>query len=471
MPLDLGPLDRAQQIRAQTGTTGLAQLTGTLADFAEKRRLEKRADVKESGAFLLEQLKEAPEPTSERKINSTLMNQWESLVGDWKQQYSDSRGLLNNQQRMQMKQDLLTFGQMADEITSVKKTYDKAKQVATTGKGYERFNLNTPLYNEWLDALEGGKSAEEIAVIMERIKDTDTGFSFLDYKAVDPINIEDSIMSDYRKVAEKRKDVREVTTEKGGKRFTTKRDVVTHGTPEEARNYFSRALISHPELQRVAKGIRNSLSDNEKIEALRLYGDSKTPYLDYYVDNKFDPDRFVTGDVVAGETVKPVTGDGRKQKTVKIRNDAWDFRGERKLFAPGNMSFYEKGKRKTENFQTGYATKLNYGKIPGTNKEQLYVTVLVPKPGTDVQLRLAKGEDVPQDELIKAALAPDKSKEIYVPYDEMQDVLKDFNFENIDQFTDKAQEGKFTLEGYGDFTRKELLDAGWTDQQIDALNK
>jgi len=272
----------------------------------------------------------------------------------------------------------------------------------------------------------------------------DTGQYFVSMRPIDPSVTVEKILAEFQKATKRPIGKRTVVVEKDGKKYTTSVDDYEYGTADEFIEFAKSSIASDRDRGAwMVKGIGLALSPDEQMKAMELYPEKEITevFNDYFWDQKVRPkaEKILNPKPIVDTRVEPVSSTG-KSKTIPMVDGSWDIRGNPQKFTGSEKEVYDsKGNRVNLTEKTAYITELKYGKIPGSKNTGLYVAMIISKKGgayDDLIKRKQSGEIVGRDEWMAAYLnQSEKSQEVYIPYNKVKNVLKDYTFEGIDEFT------------------------------------
>ncbi len=274
----------------------------------------------------------------------------------------------------------------------------------------------------------------------------DSGIKFVNVKPIDASVTFESVLNEFKK-EENLLGKKSFTSDKGGNRYTNTTSTYGYGSVDDFIK-FGKAKSADPEEgAQIKKGILQSLTPEEKDNAFKMYP-NKEPleaYTDYFWDEKvkgiankkLQPREVKSTDVAPS----PKSTTGSDDKLIKKTPDGWDIRGNPKSIKGTIKTAYtDKGKKISVTDRNAYITEIKYGKMPGTNKEGLYASVLVPKQGKineEILRRRAEGNPMSSAEIVAAySSESEKSQEVYVPYNDIKNTLKDYTFDGIDKYSE-----------------------------------
>jgi len=319
-----------------------------------------------------------------------------------------------------------------------------AKKMMGDPKNKGLYDYRFDEFDNILYDLKNGNIELEDFVTFDWDKDYTAGKPFVDLHPIPPIELEVKTVSQFKKLTEEEKK-RSLTTLKEGKEIKSSSDVKSYGDYDEFVDLVTNNILASDKSAWYAGWIINKLTPEQKIQAVNDYpfDDVSIGQMKYYYKNVANDvfEKHLAPDVVSGLDIRPEKiSSSEKEKTIPMVNGSWDIRGNPQKFTGSEKEVYDsKGNRVNLTEKTAYITELKYGKIPGSKNTGLYVAMVISKKGgayDDLIKRKQSGEIVGRDEWMAAYLnQSEKSQEVYIPYNKVKNVLKDYTFEGIDEFT------------------------------------
>lgn len=313
--LDFNPLDFRQAIAADpvgkaiAGTIG--KISGVATQAIEERQVKKAKIEKD----FIEQMKFDTSVTGNNIINNRIAYEYEKLRDKHLKVLAERKGWLTPEDQINLRSDMQALAGLTNELKSIQNLYDQARQKGTTGKGREIYDLNTDKWGELMAGLTGEEPISNIKAKILDIKQSDTDFPFLNYQPYDISVLEKTARKEYRQQNKEDTNIESMTTERNGKTYTTSVKTTSYGDETSARNFMRSSFLGSPNSTNFSKGLQQQLTEEQKREALSKYGPksdnpSKTPYLDYYINDVFDPSKFIRDVEISKEAVKPTRKGG-----------------------------------------------------------------------------------------------------------------------------------------------------------------
>ena len=313
--LDFNPLDFRQAIiadpagKAIVGTVG--HVLGDVSGAIEERKARKAKIEKD----FVDQMKFDTSITGNNIINNRVAYEYGKLRDKHLKILAERKGWLTPEDQINLRSDMQALAGLTNELKSIQKLYDQARQKSLTKDGRQNFDLNTDKWGELMSGLSGNESIDNLLYFLQQVKQSDTEFPFLEFKPYDISVLEKTARKDYRQQNKGDTSVESITSERNGKTYSTSIKTTSYGDEEAARNFMRSSILNSPNAINFSKGLQQKLTEQQKQEALAKYGPeseepSKTPYLDFYVNDMFDPSKFTQEIEETKSVVKPVRKGG-----------------------------------------------------------------------------------------------------------------------------------------------------------------
>lgn len=397
--LDFNPLDFRQAIAADPAGKAIAgtisHVLGTAAQGIQARQ-QKKEQLKKD---FIEQMKYDTSITGNNIINNRVAFEYQKLRDKHLKVLADRKGWLTPEDQINLRSDMQALASLANELKSVQKYYDLARQKSLTKDGRQTFNLNTDKWGELMAGLSGDEPIDNLLQALRNVKQSDTEFPFLEYKPFDVSVLENIARKQYRQQFKGDTQTESYTVEKNGKTYTTTKKTTSYGDEISARGFMKNTFLDNPNAINFSKGLQEKLTDTQKQEALSKYGPesenpSKTPFLDYYVNDIFNPSKF-TEDI---EQTKAATKPTRKGGGLSL------------IFGGGTAKGPDEYKPQEDQVE---GIKLNeyveFAKAGRTPKTVRQVTVTGAQRVRNGNIEEAKNLDTPSDYTV-AGYSLDKNK-------------------------------------------------------------
>jgi hypothetical protein len=313
--LDFNPLDFRQAIAADPAGRAIAgtisHVFGKTAEGIQKRQ-EKKEQIKKD---FIEQMKYDTSITGNNIINNRVAYEYQKLRDKHLKVLAERKGWLTPEDQINLRSDMQALSSLTNELKSVQNLYDKAKQNSLTKDGRQTFNLNTDKWGELMAGLSGDEPINNLLQALNDVKQSDSGFPFLEYKPFNVSVLENVARKQYRQQFKGDTQTESYTVEKNGKTYTTAKKTTTYGDDISARGFMKNSFLDNPNAINYSKGLQEKLTDSQKRDALNKYGPesenpSKTPFLDYYVNDIFNPSKFTQEVEQTKEATRPTRKGG-----------------------------------------------------------------------------------------------------------------------------------------------------------------
>lgn len=311
--LDFRPLDfRASILNDRTGSyiSGAIQDIGKAATGAIRERRARKEQIKKD---FIDQMTYDTSITGNNIINNRVSYEYGKLKDKYLKVMQDRKGWLTPEDMINLRSDMEGLSSLANQLKSVQNMFNNAKKIAISKDGRDMFDLDTSKWGELMSIVSGETDTANLIGELNNIQQSDTEFPFLNYQAHDILSFENSLIKPYRQTFAGDTEQVQSTKEKEGKQYTSTTKITSFGTPEDAMDFYKGNLLKLG--QRgigYIKGIQNNLTQQEKEEAIKQYGtksenQSQTPYLDYYLKNKFNPEKLTRLKEEKKITAKPLS--------------------------------------------------------------------------------------------------------------------------------------------------------------------
>lgn len=314
--LDFSPLDFRQAIMSDPAGKSIAGaisgVSKSVTGAIQQRQKRKEAIKKD----FVDQMTFDTSITGNNIINNRIAYEYGKLRNKHTKILADRKGWLTPEDMINLRSDMQGLSSLANELKGIQSLYDTARNRSITQDGRTSFDLKTDNWGDLMGIISGENTTENLIGKLNEVKQSDTGFPFLDYKSYDINTLKNNARKSFRQQykGDTKESVYEV--EKNGKRYSTSKKVTQYGDEEKARDFFKSSFLNNSSSANFSKGLQNELNESQKIEALKKYGPesddpSNTPYLDYYIKEVFNPEDF-TQETEQGKTVVKPAPKGTK---------------------------------------------------------------------------------------------------------------------------------------------------------------
>lgn len=313
--LDFSPLDFRQAILADPAGKAISKTIQTGFQAAQGAIEERRAKKEAIKKDFIEQMTYDTSITGNNIINNRVAYEYQKLRDKHLKVLSERKGWLKPEDLINLRSDMMGLSSLANELKSTQSLYENARRMAITKDGRSTFDLDTQKWGDLMSIISNDDTTDNLLEKLNEIKQSDSEFPFLNYRPYDLNILEKEARKAYRQ--EYKGDISQETVklEKGGKKHTTNVKTVSYGDDNSARGYLKTSLLGNPNSINYTKGLQSILTEDQKNEAMQLYGaksenPSMVPFVDYYINNMFDPKKF-TKDVTTTQTIsEPIKATG-----------------------------------------------------------------------------------------------------------------------------------------------------------------
>lgn len=314
--LDFSPLDFRNAILADQKGRIINKTIENISDIATGAIRERQARKEKLKKDFVDQMTYDTAITGNNIINNRVAYEYEQLRNKHLKVMQDKRGWLTPEDTINLRSDMQGLISLASQLKSVQNMYDSARQAATSKEGRDMYDLDTEKWGDLMEIISGEKDTTNLIGELNNITQSDTEFPFLNFQMHDILSFENDLVKPYRQTYAGDTKQAQSIVEKGGKQISSTVKTTDFGTENDAKDFFKANLLKLGQSgMGYIKDIQAKLTPEEKNAALIQYGPgslnrSDTPYLDYYIDNKFDPQKLIKEKEEKKYLSKPTTKAG-----------------------------------------------------------------------------------------------------------------------------------------------------------------
>jgi hypothetical protein len=213
-------------------------------------------------------------------------------------------GKLPPDQRIQLRSDLDSLAAEAAMLSNLDKALIEGESIALSKDNMGVYKVDDKLKAEWSEAKRTG-DAKKMAEVVVKINQSPAGKAFLTYQQVNP----DLFIMNYIQSARKLLNGKEIINKneylKNGNVVDATKTSVFYGDEKSAKDALYVTMTGGVGGKQAEFSLVNSLSDEEKAQALSLYPTEEYPLLRYYIDSKADVSSIVKGNVRKSTSTSP----------------------------------------------------------------------------------------------------------------------------------------------------------------------
>lgn len=420
-------------------------MSNLFMNIGEQRRAaqrQKQVDIAEGMSF-------DTNLTSNYIINNAIADYYQKNIKEpWVRQMQSKKGGVTAVDKNTLQTQKQALLNMANAGKAFTKNIENMKTMMRNPKNANLYEYDFDEVQRTLQDVADGEIGLEDFVTTDFSTNYDTGMPFVNLKAIDPDTLEAAGVSAFKKSTGKSPVSREIETMEGGKKVVRGEKEIAYGPYEELSGEMVTGIKANPASANIIKGLKAKLSDEDKAAAVEMFPekDPNDAMLNYYygtkrrpeLESKIAPD---VEEIYKEKLVDSSKGGAGSGFEIPVTKDQWDMRGKPQRLSGKIDVAYKDGEKIEVVSNRSLITRLNYGKIPDTDKTGLYATVYVPKSGSDIDQRIKEGEEISSQEMLKEMLKPGKSELVYVPYEDVKDVLGKYNFKDIEKYEGREDTG------------------------------
>lgn len=437
------------------------------------------------------------------------INKYNQLKNEYIKRFQSKKdwlgyGKLPPEQQIELRGDLDSLKSEIETMKVADKALIGANEKYGVGQGGV-FEFDREFADEYSNAKISG-NPDDLARVLQKFGRSETGQPFVRFQDENPDNV---IVGTYDAVKDKLPEIKEteIRQYESGGNVVTKTDIVTKfGDERLAKDYTYNIIAGKKDgkAEQTEWNLRRVLSDEEKLFASDKYGGKvQYPLLKYYVEEKATITPSYATETDTKKATKLISGTARKEsKVIEPTERGWKYGANRVLY-DGELEI-------DGEMQTVVGAR-NVGIIK--KDDGLYAEFIVPR---DPEEEFLKSEDLKEKEIQKRIDAEtgglrrrarkekvsqikketeakygidfhdeSKKKTVLVPLESVYDeLISNFRNKNIvikgleeaygESLKGNAPEAEQKSEGFynlngSEYTKQELLDAGWTEEDLKKL--